>query len=448
MTAHNPRIARRNRCLKHQMYLYHQADATECYVLECEPEAVVSTTSNLTIPPPTQSVSALKTCCPMSQILQRLNFLRWLTLQCLPMNNVCHLNLPITINYRYFPNLKFPDAAQTQDASTAAAEAEVSLAGTSAPLLTNPSLTDVPVSVPPLPDGISNLQDTETNNTELSGSDEPAARYNVPSTRNRGRLRAALSRGSTRRTPSQYQDLRSRAQRQGRRGRPRGRPPRRPRGHTTTSLRQTHSREIDTQPSITSDSDSEVPTAQPTSDVDQKVSQVNPHYDLCCNRAPRYRCGTCGFRDCTCVLALNKSPTNPIGPPKTPVCPKPQPFIHNGKLLVSRVVIRAEKTYTGLERERIFPVEVVLEELSKSKVAEEPCPRFKEWTSDLRGLEFTLAVTLSPVTPNIVFGPFNFERGNPSKWSAVLRLISYLTKTASHVSLVKSIALPNIGGYW
>ena len=242
-----------------------------------------------------------------------------------------------------------PDAAQTQDASTAAAEAEVSLAGTSAPLLTNPSLTDVPVSVPPLPDGISNLRDTETLNTELSGSDEPAARYNVPTTRNRGGPRAALSRGSTRRTPSQYQDLRSRAQRQGRRGRPRGRTPRRPRGHTTTSSRQI-AREIDTQLSITSDSDSEAPTAQPTSDVDRSASQVNPHYDLRRNRAPRYRCGTCGFRDCTCVFALNKSPTIPIGPPKTPVCPKPQPFIHNGKLLVSRVVIRAEKTYTGLER--------------------------------------------------------------------------------------------------
>ena len=62
---------------------------------------------------------------------------------------------------------------------------------------------------------------------------------------------------------------------------------------------------------------------------------------------------------------------------KAPVDPKPQPLIHNGKLLVSRVFIRAEKTYTGLERERIFPVDVVLEELSKSKIAEEPCPRFK-----------------------------------------------------------------------
>ena len=191
-----------------------------------------------------------------------------------------------------------PDAAQTQDASTATAEAEVSLAGTSAPLLTNPSLTELPVSVPPLPDSISHLQDTKASNTESSGSDEPAARYNVPSTRNRGRPRAALSRGSTRGTPSQYQDLRSCAQRQGRRGRPRGRPPRRPRGHTTTSSRQI-AREIDTQPSITSDSDSEAPIAHLTSDVDQSASQVNPHYDLRRNRVPRYRCGTCGFRDCT-----------------------------------------------------------------------------------------------------------------------------------------------------
>ena len=39
----------------------------------------------------------------------------------------------------------------------------------------------------------------------------------------------------------------------------------------------------------------------------------------------------------------------------------------------------------------------------------EPCPRFKEWTSDLCGLEFTLAVTVLSGTPNIVFGPFNSE---------------------------------------
>ena len=64
-----------------------------------------------------------------------------------------------------------PELLQTEDVPTTIAEAEVSLAGTSASLLTNPSLTDVPVSVPPLPDRMSNLQDTEASNTELSGSE-------------------------------------------------------------------------------------------------------------------------------------------------------------------------------------------------------------------------------------------------------------------------------------
>ena len=60
----------------------------------------------------------------------------------------------------------------------------------------------------------------------------------------------------------------------------------------------------------------------------------------------------------------NKSPTTQSGPPNAPVSPEPQPFLHNGKLLVSRVVIRAEKTYTGLERERNCSVYVILDELS------------------------------------------------------------------------------------
>ena len=85
--------------------------------------------------------------------------------------------------------------------------------------------------------------------------------------------------------------MRFRTQRRGRGGRPRGRPPRQPREQTTISSRQT-AREIDTQPSITSDPDSDAPTAQLTSDDDQCASQVNPHYGLRRNRDPRYRCGT------------------------------------------------------------------------------------------------------------------------------------------------------------
>ena len=96
-----------------------------------------------------------------------------------------------------------------------------------------------------------------------------------------------------------------------------------------------------------------------------------------------------------------------IGPavlPKAPMNPKPQPLIHTAKHLV---VIRAEKTYIGLERERIFTVDVIAEKISKSKIAEDPCPQFKERTSsNLRGLEFTFVVTVPHVTPSIVFGPF------------------------------------------
>ena len=175
----------------------------------------------------------------------------------------------------------------------------------------------------------------------------------------------------------------------------------------TISSRQT-AREIDSQPSISSDSVSDAPTAQHRFNV--YASHDNTHYGLRCNRAPLYRCGTCGFRDCTCVIALNKSPTIPTGPSKTMGSPKPQPFIHKGKLLINCVVIRAEKTYIRLERERIFPVDVILEELSKSKVAEEPCPRFKEWRSNFRGLKYKVAVTVPPVTPYIVSGRFNFEK--------------------------------------
>ena len=94
------------------------------------------------------------------------------------------------------------EVPQSQDIPVATGEAEVSLAGTSAPLLTNPTLTDVPISIPQLPNGTSNLQNTETRDTESSNTNEPTARNNVPSTRGRGRSRAALSRCSTRATNS------------------------------------------------------------------------------------------------------------------------------------------------------------------------------------------------------------------------------------------------------
>ena len=47
-------------------------------------------------------------------------------------------------------------------------------------------------------------------------------------------------------------------------------------------------------------------------------------------------------------------------------------LIHNCRVLVSRHVNRAEKTYTGLEG--LFSEDVILEDMLKSKIAKEICP--------------------------------------------------------------------------
>ena len=78
--------------------------------------------------------------------------------------------------------------------------------------------------------------------------------------------------------------------------------------------------------------------------------------------------------------------------------------------MVNRLVIRAEKIYTGVERSQSFSIEHILMRLNESEVTRAPCPRFKEWTHDDHGLEFTLPVTIPPAPPNIAFGPFNYER--------------------------------------
>ena len=78
---------------------------------------------------------------------------------------------------------------------------------------------------------------------------------------------------------------------------------------------------------------------------------------------------------------------------------------------VDRLVIRAEKTYTELQRSKTsYPVDYILSKMRNSTIAKVPCPRFKEWTYDLLGLEFTLPITFSALPANIAFGPFNYER--------------------------------------
>ena len=123
----------------------------------------------------------------------------------------------------------------------------------------------------------------------------------------------------------------------------------RPRGHTTASS-MPRAGEIDTQASLTSEFDSKAPTALLATDVDQTAKQANSQNGLRQNRQPRYRCGTCGLRDCSDILALNTLFTFHTAPRKTPVDKKPQPLVQLGILLVT---ICAENLYTGLNEKKI-----------------------------------------------------------------------------------------------
>ena len=110
------------------------------------------------------------------------------------------------------------------------------------------------------------------------------------------------------------------------RGRPRSRPPGRKNQRTTSSSRSTTSSKKLTMrprrgprtrfstraPPGTHDRAMrlpEIPESQPPtqSGSREKTSTQEPRYQLRANRAPRYKCGTCGSRNCSCV---HKLPSN------------------------------------------------------------------------------------------------------------------------------------------
>ena len=86
-------------------------------------------------------------------------------------------------------------------------------------------------------------------------------------------------------------------------------------------------------------------------------------------RQTRYKCGTSGLRDCVCVLAVHENREVPIGARTPPVLNEEQ---------VHRIVVRAEKTFSGVERTNNHPVETILQQIATPNVAKAPCPRFKE----------------------------------------------------------------------
>ena len=141
-------------------------------------------------------------------------------------------------------------------------EKQSSLVGTSAPLLTNPSLTSFLNNYPIWP--------TVPSLPLKSASEDDDVQSNVPT------LPSTLPEAGT--APSLK--------------RGRGRPPK-----TRKRLVKAKAR---TRRETTE-------TAMPT-----EASEV-PRYQLRSRRQPRYKCGTCGLRDCVCLLAVNENRRVPTG---------------------------------------------------------------------------------------------------------------------------------------
>ena len=342
-----------NNCFqRHLTYLCLRASTTG-WIPACAPSCVLevpacTTSSSITLP------RVLTMNCPKSCyqcLLIPLMLIEWNP----------KLPTPPQIN-RYHLPIVYPNYSQTMSVRALRPleyllPKNPSLVGTSAPLLTNPSLTSFLNNYPNWP--------TAPSLPLKSASEDNDAQSEVPT------LPSALPGAGT--APSLK--------------RGRGRPPKMRKRLVRVKARTRKERTPTTAPSE---------TAMPT-----EASEA-PRYQLRSRRQPRYKCGTCGLRDCVCLLAVNENRRVPPGARGVPP--------ERGENLVHRLTVRAEKTYSSLERSGDYPVDIILEKLSSPGVAKAPYPRFKEWTSDGKGLEFTLATVMPPVPSNIAFGPFNFER--------------------------------------
>ena len=141
-------------------------------------------------------------------------------------------------------------------------EKQSSLLGTSAPLLTNPSLTSFLNNYPIWP--------TAPSLPLKSASEEDDAQSNVPT------LPSTLPGAGT--APSFK--------------RGRGRPPK-----TRKRLVRAKARTRK----------NETPTTIPSETAMLTEISEAPRYQLRSKRQPRYKCGTCGLRDCVCLLAVNEN---------------------------------------------------------------------------------------------------------------------------------------------
>ena len=223
-----------------------------------------------------------------------------------------------------------------------------------------------------------------------------------------------------------------------RRGWPRGRPP----GHriqrttsssrTTTSSRKPTTRPRTRAPPRTHDRAMTLPEILegplPTqSDSHDDAPTRAPRYQLRANRAPRYRCGTCGSCNCSCVQLITTEhpnlrlargaaiPARELTLVRTPeqsqyqiLTMRSQPEEFKTRPTIRHIILTVDKTYTSTESGLVPPLETTLKSMHDFSPSDCPTYRFKEWTRhDHGGLESTLAATIPPLPPSFTFGEFD-----------------------------------------
>ena len=150
-----------------------------------------------------------------------------------------------------------------------------SLPGTSAHLLTNPSLTDFLSNYPIWPTVSPIHQKTASNE-----SDNQSSVPSVPSMLPGAGTAPSFKKG-------------------------RGRPPKAQKKRLVRAKARTRKKEtpMKVETEVPAETAAPVETEAPGS---AEALTVPPRYQLRSKRQPRYKCGTCGLRDCVCLLAVNE----------------------------------------------------------------------------------------------------------------------------------------------
>ena len=293
--------------------------------------------------------------------------------------------------------------------------------GTSAPLLSNPALTDTLSNFP-----LFSSRAGSSVGLELAEEAEPQE----------GTDREIQEPGQSMET------LPSSGRTATRRGRPRDRPPGRRRGSTTPSSRtltRAHRPYTQARGRVRARAQSQVLERAMTlpniaesispeqREAEQPTPSQAPPYQLRRNRAPRYRCGTCGSRNCSCVnLVEVKTPDKRLARGvDAPALDLADTEIFEDHIQhtirsihakdqdvpqVHHVVISIEKTYSSIGPGVVPPLETTLKAMQGTPLSDCPTYRFKEWTwHDKSGLEFTLAAIIPPLQPSMVFGKIEPE---------------------------------------